>query len=587
MHMSIHPVVRLFPTESGVPLIWQPGDLILDTYEVKRVFTGGSLANVYAVHHRDWDLDLAVKSPRLPEGQSLSGRLDYYVHEAETWVKLGLYPHIVACYFIRLLGGIPRVFMEYVDGPSLQEAIESGLLYTGEAPAVLLRMIDIAIQFAWGLEYAHGKGLVHQDVKPANLLLAPGWTAKVSDFGMAQAGSVLQAETGQPAAGLEPGDERSLLVGMAGFTPAYCSPEQAAGHPLTRRTDVWSWALSVLHMFWGERLWKAGPEALQAFDQYLQNGPSRVGIPPMPVALAGVLRECFAPDPEARPHEMNLLAATLEEIYSQVSGQGYPRFEPHLETLPADTINNRAVSLIDLGKTGEALVLLDEALQAETTHPAALYNRSLLLWRGSRLTDEDVLEMLEENSKDLADPREAAYTLGLVHLERGDPEGALAAAGQIRRSTPESADPPLSQRLSQGAVRLGAYASRCLRVYPASEGSITSADLSADGRFLLAGGSDACLGLFEVATGNRLRHFAGHSTRIQAVALAPEGRLALSGSWDGEINLWDLVSRRPAQAGRALGLHHQPGFSPAGGWPCPLRAMVHCAPWELASGGNV
>src|SRR3990170_8673704 len=100
------------PTES--PVEWRVGDVILDTYEVKKVITSGGMAFVYQVHHPDWDLDLAVKSPKLPLTDA-EGAIDNFIREAETWVNLGLYPHIVSCYFIRLLGDIPRIFMEYVD----------------------------------------------------------------------------------------------------------------------------------------------------------------------------------------------------------------------------------------------------------------------------------------------------------------------------------------------------------------------------------------------------------------------------------------------------------------------------------------
>lgn len=534
---------RAFPVEAEVPLVWQPGDLILDTYEVNQVFTTGGLAYVYGVYHREWQIDLAVKSPKILDERPLTGSVDYYVREAETWVRLGLHPHIVSCYFIRVLNGLPRVFMEFVDGPSLLEALETGSLYAGPAQAVLPRLLDIAIQFAWGLHYAHGAGLVHQDVKPANLLLATDGTAKVTDFGMAQASSALQPGSRRAAVDFSAQVGDTLLVDATGFTPAYCSPEQAAGSPLTRRTDVWSWAVSVLEMFTGGKTWKNGLQAPEALQTYLQTGPRRPGIPAMPAGLANLLGECLANDPPARPHDMGMLATALKGFFTQAAGHPYPRLEPRLETILADTINNRAVSLIDLGKMDDALDLLDQALKTETTHPAALYNRNLLLWRNARLTDEAALARLEENEEILAGRSEPAYTLGLLHLERGDTAGALEAAQKIRTAeAPTNTDPPAARRLRQAAGRLGRYAGRCLQVFPAGEGSVSSAAVSADGSRVLAGSSDARLRIWTSGAATCQRILEGHASRIQAVTVRPDGRVGLSGDWDGEIRLWDLES---------------------------------------------
>ncbi len=95
----------------NVPPVWQVGDVILDLYEVKQIFTGGGMGLVYRVHHRDWAMDLAVKSPR-PEFFQTRQHVENFEREAETWVNLGLHPHTVSCYYVRRLGGIPRIFTE-------------------------------------------------------------------------------------------------------------------------------------------------------------------------------------------------------------------------------------------------------------------------------------------------------------------------------------------------------------------------------------------------------------------------------------------------------------------------------------------
>src|SRR5262249_44616251 len=160
------------PAEGEVPQTWQPGDVLLDLYEVREVFTGGGRGLVYRVRHRGWNMDLAVKCPR-PECFRDEQDKEDFEREAETWVKLGLHPHTVTCYYVRRLGGIPRVFAEYVPGGSLHEWVRSKQLYAGGPAVALERILDVAIQFAWGLQHAHEAGLVHRDVKPGNVLLTP------------------------------------------------------------------------------------------------------------------------------------------------------------------------------------------------------------------------------------------------------------------------------------------------------------------------------------------------------------------------------------------------------------------------------
>lgn len=225
--------------ETQVPLVWKTGDLILGQYEVIDLLGEGGMGTVQRVHHRGWNIDLAVKSPQ-PGTFSREGGEENFVREAETWVKLDVHPHIVTCYYVRTLGGIPRIFVECVTAGSLADWIKSRRLYQGSQQAALERMLDIAIQFAWGLHAAHEQGLVHQDVKPANVMMTGEGVAKVTDFGLARA-RVMAGDANSPVSS----SQQSILVSSRGMTPAYCSPEQAEGRELGRKTDIWSWGPAV------------------------------------------------------------------------------------------------------------------------------------------------------------------------------------------------------------------------------------------------------------------------------------------------------------------------------------------------------
>lgn len=411
----------------AIPAVWQVGDIILDQYEVTGILGEGGMGTVYKVHHRGWKTDLAVKSPK-PEIFAKAGGKENFIREAETWVNLGLHPYTVSCYYVRTLGGIPRVFAEYVAGGSLSDWIRTRRLYDGGHAQALERILDAAIQFAWGLDFAHEQGLVHQDVKPANVMMTIDGMAKITDFGMAKA----RAMAGEPGAPGGPGTQ-SILVSSRGMTPAYCSPEQAAGRGLSRKTDLWSWGVSVLEMFGGGVTWRSGVVARDVLASHQAQDPA---IPPMPAEIVQVLGRCFALRPEERPATMREMAESLQEIYARLLGRSYRRSVPRSAEAQADSLNNRALSLYDLGKVKEAQQVWEQALQVDPQHLEATYNRGIVLWRQAKLTDDVLVQQLENVRATYGDRWQALYLLALVHMERGDRGMALALLAEAAQLAP-------------------------------------------------------------------------------------------------------------------------------------------------------
>ena len=314
----------------ATPHDWQIGQTISNHYEVRGVLGEGGMGQVYHMTYvphvlvMDLPRDMAVKRPR-PTIFAKAGGKEDFVREAETWVKLEKHPHIVQCNSVMTLAHVPCIFAEYMAGGSLKDWIEGKerSLYWGDPTVALECILDLAIQMAWGLDYAHTQGLVHQDVKPANVLLTPEGIAKIADFGLAQA-RFLAGETSRST---RPG--ASVVVpGVGMMTKEYASPEQAEGKPLTHHTDLWSWAVSVLDMFVGAVARGHGVASAEILENYLREGPTDPALPPMPPGVVTLLRQCFQSDPAARPSSMREVAATLQVCYAEMVGTPYPRPEP-------------------------------------------------------------------------------------------------------------------------------------------------------------------------------------------------------------------------------------------------------------------
>jgi len=169
----------------------------------------------------------------------------------------------------------PYLVMELVGGPSL-----AGLLKSGPLPPD--RTMDIVAQAAAGLAAAHNAGLVHRDIKPANLLLTPGGTVKITDFGLAR------------AADSAPLTMTGALVG----TPAYLAPERATGASATPATDLYSLGVVAYECLTGRPPFDGSPLEMVAAHQ---RRPLPLLPAAVPAAVAALVTDLTAKDPAGRP----------------------------------------------------------------------------------------------------------------------------------------------------------------------------------------------------------------------------------------------------------------------------------------------
>ncbi len=301
---------------------WKPGDTVLKDYLVEGELGEGGMGKVYLVSSLSTRERFAVKRVKIGGDGSDAARRNF-MSELQTWIDLPVHPNLAACRFFRSVGDEIVIFAEYLEGGSLDRWIKNGHgpLYKGEPDDVLARILDIAIQSAWGLHALHEWGLTHQDMKPGNVLLSAGGSqVKVCDFGIARLRS-----TGNSLPGW---DVETSYAKYGGRTNAFCSPEQKQGGQLSRKTDVWSWGLSVLQMFTGTVSWEWGCQADQVLQSTLRKSERDSRIPAIPPEVGEILGKCFHQEPVMRWSSLFEAAEALRRLIVEASGKDLFRHVP-------------------------------------------------------------------------------------------------------------------------------------------------------------------------------------------------------------------------------------------------------------------
>lgn len=304
------PINNISSLKDGKQPQSQSEAILLNEFEIERELGRGGMGKVYLVRSRTTARKFAMKEALVKD----SAQQKAFLAELQTWIDLPEHPNILACRFFRTVGNETLIFADYCEGGSLADWIANGSLRTLE------QKLDVAIQFAWGIHAIHEEGMVHQDIKPGNVLMTNG-IPKVADFGLARARQRIAATSA--AKGAQSVEDVPVLVTSGGMTPAYASPEQRAGRALSSKTDMWSWAVSVMDMFLGgvscpygghiaaETLDATVPAADEIFEEHI------------PEDVVEVLRRCLRPEPAQRWANLAAVVDALVSIYEVSTGTIY------------------------------------------------------------------------------------------------------------------------------------------------------------------------------------------------------------------------------------------------------------------------
>ena len=260
-------------------------------YEVRSLIGRGGMAEVWEAWDRRLERTVALKILHPVLAADPAARLRFEA-EARSAGRLS-HPNIVSVYDTGEDSGRPWMVMERLQGQTLATRIAEG------GPIEVAEVARIGVEVASALEAAHGAGIVHRDVKPANILFAEGGVAKVADFGIAKAADAAA-------------DSSLTATNAVLGTPAYLAPERAQGGSASAASDIWSLGV-VLYEALAARKAFAGSNPLEV--ALAAREPPKLALraarPDAPAALVAAIERAMAVDPAQRFGSAGEFAAAL------------------------------------------------------------------------------------------------------------------------------------------------------------------------------------------------------------------------------------------------------------------------------------
>jgi WD40 repeat protein/tRNA A-37 threonylcarbamoyl transferase component Bud32 len=499
-----------FRLQRDVPLGWHSGDQPrrLGKYELIEPVGVGSFGTVYKAHDSELDRTVAIKVPRVNH-LAAKEDLERFLREARSVARLQ-HPSIVSVHEIGQWEQTPYLVIEFVQGSTLAEVLSSRRPAPRQAAEWVAAVAD-------ALHYAHEMGVIHRDVKPANIMLDEKGTLRLMDFGLARR---------------DTGDVTMTIDGQVLGTPAYMSPEQARGesHKVCGRSDVYSLGVILYQLLTGELPFRGTTRML--LHQVLHDEPRR------------------------------------------------PRSLSHLVPRNLETICLKAMAKEPGRRYATARDMADDLrrfLKGEPIHARPI-GRAERLWRWSRrnpvpagLTAAVLLVFclgfagVTWNYWQAVTAREdLEWNLYLLRIDRAHREILADNLGEVQRLL-AACPKPLRDWEWSYLDRL----SRVDPVKPIEAGElIVSIAFSPDGRRIAAAQEGGRIGIYDWESGNPF-FLDGHEKRVFSVAFQPQGKYLASAGADRKVILWNVhtgerVFTKSGHEGRYAGTAYAVAFSPDG-----------------------
>jgi sugar lactone lactonase YvrE len=586
----------------------EPGSLgRLDHYEVLEVVGKGGMGTVLRARDTKLERVVALKVLAAPLAACGTSR-QRFAREARAAAAVRD-DHVIDIHAVCDDPARPYLVMEYIDGCTLEALLRRG------GPLEVKEVLRIGLQVARGLAAAHKHGLVHRDVKPANILLENGvQRVKLTDFGLARAA-----------------DDASLTQsGFIAGTPLYMAPEQAAGEAIDARADLFSLGSVLYELCTGRPAFRA-PTTMAVICRvcYEIPRPIREVNPDIPEALCRLIERLHAKKPADRPASTQEVAELLAGLLADLnqgrsrSARGTPapqdparqvRPTRHrwrgaaaaLVLLAVGLGAGEATGLTDVRGTVIRLLSPEGTLVVEVDDPGVSVavdgGDVVISGAGVREVRLKPGQYKVQASKDGQVVRQELVTIArngwqvvrvsqeaapATEAERREKSGAALPAPKLKKALPGHTKAIINVAYSpDGRLLASGDEAGEVRVWDMPGGNLRYAlprygtgahglAFSPDGKFLLtaAAGGGGDINVWEAQTGKPDGALKGHTKGLCQLSFGPDGKTLVSAGSDCTVRVWDFAQRREVRVVPA----------PDGQW---IRSVVLSADGKIAVGGG-